>query len=107
MIAEGRVVIFRFPETEQAEGKLRPAIVVRQLPGQYNDWLICLIPLQLHHKIPDFGEVIDPNDLDFKQSALILPGVIRISRFAVIDETLLPVQLGKFLLKGSPGLRAS
>jgi hypothetical protein len=41
MIAEGQVVLFRFPQTDQTEGSLRPALVLRQLPGQYNDWLIC------------------------------------------------------------------
>jgi len=40
MIAEGQTVLFRFPQTGQTEGKLRPALVLRRLPGQYNDWLI-------------------------------------------------------------------
>lgn len=51
MIAEGQVVLFRFPQTDQTEGSLRPALVLRQLPGQYNDWLICMISSQLHQTI--------------------------------------------------------
>ena len=34
MIREGHVVLFRFPQTDQSRGKLRPALVVRKLPGQ-------------------------------------------------------------------------
>lgn len=43
MIQEGRVVLFRFPQTEQLPGKLRPALVIRKIPGSYGDWLICMI----------------------------------------------------------------
>ena len=40
MIQEGGIVLFRFPQTDQLPGKLRPALVLRQLPGPHNDWLI-------------------------------------------------------------------
>ena len=33
MIAEGQIVLFRFPQTDQEAGKLRPALVLRRLPG--------------------------------------------------------------------------
>jgi mRNA interferase MazF len=39
MISEGQVVLFRFFQTDQQQGKLRPALVLRELPGQYDDWL--------------------------------------------------------------------
>jgi hypothetical protein len=73
MIAEGQVVLFRFSQTDQTEGKLRPALILRQLPGQYDDWLICMISSQLHQEIPDLDEIITPDDSDFKQSGLKLP----------------------------------
>ena len=50
MIAEGQIFLFKFPQTDQQEGKLRPALVLRELPGKYNDWLICMISSQLHQK---------------------------------------------------------
>jgi mRNA interferase MazF len=37
MIAEGQVVLFKFPHTDHTDGKLRPALVLRKLPGEYND----------------------------------------------------------------------
>jgi len=95
MIAEGQIVLFRFPQTDQAQGQLRPALVLRQLPGQYNDWLIRMISSQLHQKIPDFDEVITPNDSDFQQSGLKLASVIRISRLAVVGSDILLGRLGQ------------
>lgn len=82
MITEGQIVLFKFPRTNQIEGKLRPALVIRQLPDQRNDWLICMISSQIHQAIPGFDEVITPNDPDFEQSGLKLPSVVRISRLA-------------------------
>ena len=47
MIREGQIVLFRFPYTDQKDGKLRPALVIREFPGGYEDWLICMISSQL------------------------------------------------------------
>ena len=43
MISEGQIVLFKFPQTDQEEGKLRPSLVLRKLPGKFNDWLICMV----------------------------------------------------------------
>lgn len=43
MIQERQVVLFRFPQTNQTAGKLRPALVIRKLFGLLGDWLICMI----------------------------------------------------------------
>ena len=65
MITAGQVILFRFPQTDQTEAKLRPVPVLNQLPGPYNDWLICMISSQLHPAIPDFDEVLTSRDSDF------------------------------------------
>ena len=31
MISEGQIVLFKFPQTDQEEGKLRPSLVLRKL----------------------------------------------------------------------------
>jgi mRNA interferase MazF len=92
MIEEAQVVLFRFPQTDLQKGKLRPALVLRKLPGRYNDWLICMISSQVEHEIPDFDEVIAPCDVDFSDSGLKVLSLIRISRVAVVDGSIL---LGK------------
>ena len=39
MIREGKIILFRFPQADQSSGKLRPALVIRKLPGKYDDWI--------------------------------------------------------------------
>ena len=95
MITEAQIVLFRFPQTDQAEAKLRPALVLRRLPGQYNDCIICMISSQLHQAIPDFDEVITPTDSDFQQSGLKLASVIRIGRLAVVNSDVILGKLGQ------------
>lgn len=95
MISEGQVVLFRFPQTDQEKGKLRPAIVLRKLPGKFDDWLICMISSQLHHYLPDLDERVTPEDRDFQESGLKLPSVIRASRLAVVDKGILLGKLGQ------------
>jgi mRNA interferase MazF len=95
VIAEGQVVLFRFPQTDQQLGKLRPALIVRRLPGRYEDWLICMISSQLSQEIHGFDEIIKPDDLDFKDSGLKMPSLIRVSRLAVVSADMLLGQLGQ------------
>jgi mRNA interferase MazF len=95
MTSEGQIVLFRFPQTDQTAGKLRPALVLRQLPGQHNDWLICMISSNLVQEIPEFDEVITPDDSDFKESGLKVASLIRIGRIAVVDGDILLGKLGQ------------
>jgi len=95
MIAEGQIVLFRVPQTDQQSGKLRPALVVRKLPGRYEDWLISMISSQLSQEIPGFDEVISPDDPDFKDSGLKLRSLIRIGRLAVVNADILVGNIGR------------
>ena len=94
MIREGHIVLFRFPQTDQTVAKLRPALVIRRLPGAYDDWLICMISSQLAQQIPEFDEVLKEKDVDFEQSGLKTSSVIRISRLAVVNRTVLLGSIG-------------
>ena len=58
MISEGQIILFKFPQTDQEKGKLRPALVLRKLPGKFDDWLLCMISSQLHHLLPEIDEKI-------------------------------------------------
>ena len=95
MISEGQIVLFKFPQTDQEEGKLRPALVLRMLPGKYDDWLICMISSQLHRYTPGIDEKITSDDQDFQKSGLKLPSTIRVSRLAVVEENIFLGRLGQ------------
>ncbi|MEW6067033.1 MAG: type II toxin-antitoxin system PemK/MazF family toxin [Nitrospirota bacterium] len=94
MIQEGQLVLFKFPQTDQALGKLRPALVIRKLPSPHDDWLICMISSQLSQQIPEFDEIIKEEDSDFLQSGLKTSSVVRITRLAVVNKSVLLGSIG-------------
>ena len=94
MISEGHILLFKLPSTNQTAGKLRPALVIRQLPGRYEDWLICMISSQLHQFVSSIDETITPEDPDFHLSGLKQPSLIRVSRLAVVEQSILIGSLG-------------
>ena len=91
----GQVVVFQFPQTNLEEGKLRPALLLGRLPGDYDDWLICMISSQTHHYIAGFDEIIKEDDEDFKQSGLKVTSIIRVGRLAVVSGAILLGAIGE------------
>jgi mRNA interferase MazF len=45
----GQIILFRFPQTDLEEGKLRPALLLGKSPGDYDDWLIGMISSPARH----------------------------------------------------------
>ena len=95
MIQEGCIVLFRFPQTDQSTGKLRPALVIRKSPGPFDDWMICMISTQLIQQIDGLDEIIKPGDSDFGNSGLKLPSLFRVSRLAVVDQSVFMGTIGE------------
>jgi len=90
----GQIVLFRFPQTDLEEGKLRPALLLARLPDEYDDWLICMISSQIRHCVPGFDETVQETDPDFAGSGLKVSSVIRIARLAVADGEILAGAIG-------------
>lgn len=91
----GIVSLVQFPQSDLVKGKYRPVIVLAPLPGHYDDWLICAVTSQLHHKINGWDEIITNKDTDFKYSGLKVPSLIRLSKLAVVNSTILEGVLGE------------
>jgi mRNA interferase MazF len=94
----GQIVLFRFPQTDLEAGKLRPALLLGRLPGEYNDWLICMISSQTRHCIAGFDELVREEDADFAASGLKSEGILR----AFLSITL-PGHTGCIRLLSTPG----
>lgn len=94
MIQEGQIVLFTFPQTDQVAGNLRPALVLRSLPGSHNDWLICMISTRLHQEVPKLDEVVRESDGDFLLTGLKSTSLIRVTRLAVVSADLLRGTIG-------------
>jgi mRNA interferase MazF len=91
----GQVVLFRFPQTDLEQGKLRPALLLGKLPGEYDDWLICMISSQTRQYVAGFDEIVKEGDIDFEQSGLKVTSVIRVGRLAVISGEILLGAIGE------------
>jgi hypothetical protein len=70
MVKLGQIVLFNFPQTDLIIGRKRPALVLKLLPNNYQDWLVCMISSKTGQEIPNLDEVISPNDADFQETVL-------------------------------------
>jgi mRNA interferase MazF len=98
----GQIVLFRFPQTDLGQGKLRPALLLGRLPGPHDDWLISMISSQTRHCIEGFDEMMQEGDADFAATGLKVNSVIRVGRLAVVEGEILLGAIGEI---GSERLR--
>jgi mRNA interferase MazF len=91
----GQIVLFKFPQTDLVLGNLRPSLLIAPIPSSYDDWLVCMISTKIHQAIPDFDEIIQTTDPDFSQTRLKSESVLRLSRLAVVSETIFVGKLGE------------
>ena len=79
---KGRLFFLISLEADHVSGKLRPALVLRSLPGSYNDWLICMITTRLYHENAGIDEVIKKTDQagsKLKKESVVYKALKRIS----------------------------
>ena len=91
----GQLVLFRFPQTDLLPGKLRPALLLARLPSERSDWLVCMVSSQISKAAAGVDEVVNSEDEDFSVSGLKGPSVIRLTRLAVVDDSLLIGAIGE------------
>lgn len=84
----GQLVLFRFPQTDLLPGKLRPALLFAPLPSGRHDWLVCMISSQTAQAVAGIDEIINSNDTDFAQSGLKTASVVRLTRLAVVSDSI-------------------
>ena len=90
----GDIVLVQFPQTNLQAGKLRPALVIANTPGQHPDLLLALITSQVHQAVPNFDEIIDPTDPDYRSTRLKARSVVRLARLTTAETTVISARLG-------------
>lgn len=90
----GQIVLTPFPYTDLSGAKLRPVLMLRKASSQFDDWLVCMVSSQIRQADTDFDEIVLPSDADFVSAGLKLPSVLRLSRLAVLNSSLLAGSLG-------------
>lgn len=91
----GDIVLIRFPQTDLQTGKLRPTLVVAAAPGRHPDLLLALISSRTYQAIPDFDELIDVYDSDYSESGLKVRSVVRLTRLATVETSVINARLGR------------
>jgi len=83
----GEVVLLRMPQSDLSRGKLRPVLVLSELPGPFGDLLVCGISSKLHQEIPRWDERLTSADPDFVASGLKVASVIRLNWLAAVSPS--------------------
>ena len=80
----GQIVLFKFPQTNLVVGKLRPALLIKQVSSDYRNCLTCMISAKTEQEVANLDNIIAMTDEDFVQSGLKSSSVFRLTRLAVI-----------------------
>jgi mRNA interferase MazF len=80
------VVLIRLPQASGGPPKLRPALVLAELPGPFQSLLICGISTRLRDIQPDWDELIGPGDADYSASGLHEQSAVRLSYLYAADH---------------------
>ena len=94
MISAGDILVFRFPQSNLIEGKLRPALVVKKIEGDFDDWLVCMISTQIRHKVEGLEVIVSESTKGFSDTGLKKESLIRTSRLAVVHTDIFEGRLG-------------
>jgi mRNA interferase MazF len=82
MISEGDIFLFKFPLTNQSTGKHRPAVLLKKIPGQISDWLVCMVSSRLHHEVQGVDMAVRADEEIFAQTGFRKDSLIRVTRLA-------------------------
>ena len=91
----GQIVLSRFPQTDFAAGKRRPALLLLPLPSEYEDWLVCMMSTKTEQAVPGVDELITVSDSDFDQSGLKEDTLVRLTRLAAATDSLFTGMIGQ------------
>ena len=86
---EGDIVL-RALQQANGQYKLRPVLLLRQLPG-YGDFLTCGLSSQLHQLLPGFGELINPDSTN----GLRVSSVIRLEYLSLLPSGRIQGHMGR------------
>lgn len=89
------VVLARFPFTDHSGSKLRPVLVLAEIPGAYRDYVVMFISSQLGQAVPSLDVIVRPSDRAFALTGLKVASVFRIGKVASLSQALIAGTLGQ------------
>jgi PemK-like, MazF-like toxin of type II toxin-antitoxin system len=104
-MSPGDVVLIPLAEFGGTKVKLRPALLLANLPGPYQNLLLCGISAQLQQIQTNWDELLQPGDADFVSSGVHKPSVIRLSYLYAADPSEIAGVIGRIDPTRLHGLR--
>jgi len=95
MIQRGDVVLARFPFTDRIGAKIRPVLVLAEVPGPYRDFLVMFISSQRRRAIPEVDVILEPTNPAFAGTGLKTASVFKVAKVATLSEALLIGAIGR------------
>lgn len=94
MPARGDIVLARFPFTDGSGTKLRPVLILAEVPGPHSDFLVLFISSQIQTAVSGIDLILTRQHPAFPKSGLKVPSVFRIGKVATISDQLIVGPLG-------------
>jgi mRNA interferase MazF len=91
----GDIVLPRFPFTDQSGAKLRPVLVLAEIPGPHHDFIVLFISSQLSQAVRGQDVVVRSADKAFGRSGLKSASVFKIGKVASMSDALMAGTLGR------------
>ena len=88
-------MLVRIPVIGGGPPKLRPALLTSILPGPYQNLLLCGISTVLREQQPDWDELMQPADADFKRSGLHQVSIVRLSYLYAAEQSEIAGTIGR------------
>jgi mRNA interferase MazF len=85
-VTPGDVVLIPLPQIGGVGLKLRPALLLADLPGPYQNLLLCGVSTQLQQLRANWDELIQGGDADFPSSGLHRASAIRLGYLYAADS---------------------
>lgn len=94
MPVRGDIVLARFLFTDGSGTKIRPVLVLAEVSGPHDDFLVLFISSQLRTAVAGVDVVLDRQHAAFPGSGLKVPSVLRTGKLATISSKLILGPLG-------------
>ena len=81
--------------TDRIGAKIRPVLVLAEVPGPYRDFLVMFISSQRRRAIPEVDVILEPTNPAFAGTGLKTASVFKVAKVATLSEALLIGAIGR------------
>ena len=74
---------------------MRPALLIAEVPSTYGDWIVCMMSSQIQQSLTGIDDLICRTDTDFQTSGLKSDTLIRLTRLAVVSDSIFKGKIGE------------